>query len=63
LEGSGAVCPLQKIDAMNHMSLKEFTTVGQQLRWLTRLAFWLVASHGLRLWADDLRQEMASTRR
>ena len=64
-DGLGAGCgmPVADGEAMHHIPLKEFTKVGHQLRWLTWLAFWLLASYSLRLWADDALRQMAHTRR
>lgn len=45
------------------VSLREFTQVGHQLRWLARLVFWLLAGYSLRLWIDDLQPQTDRTRR
>ena len=39
--------------AMSHTSLRDFMKIGHQVRWLSWLALWLIASYSLRLWIDD----------
>jgi len=44
---------LQIGEAMESTSLRAFATLQNQMRWLTWLALWLIASYCLRHWASE----------